>query len=98
MLTAQQVHAQRELQLAAVAGSLAHAAAQRGGTIAGSAAELHKLFGTPSPLLPRSALQLEREMLPALSRRGVFAGADVRRLAADRWEIRTGAPIPPRAA
>jgi hypothetical protein len=99
MFTAQQVTADRELQLAAAAGSLAHAAAQRGGTVFGTAAELHQFCTSSSPLWPRSAAQLDAETLPILAHRSPYAGATVRRLSNHQWEIRHApAPIPPRAA
>lgn len=82
------------LTFAAVAGGLAHAARQRGGALMGTAAELHKLGD--GELWPRSALELERVILPDLARRQAHAGCTVRPIggaARGQWHIQA-APLP----
>jgi len=85
---------ENEMAAAAVAGCLAHAARQRGGTLMATAAELHALGN--GPLWPRSALELDRRTLPALARRAGLALCTVRPMAGAArgvWHIQA-TPLP----
>ena len=90
MMTPQEILLANEMELAVVAAVIAHAAGSRGGTMVASAAELHGIVSAPSPLWPRSALELDRRLLPTLARRPGHGGATVRPLggmARGRWLV-----------
>jgi len=94
MHPANRVMIENEMAAAAVAGCLAHAARQRGGTLMATAAELHALGN--GPLWPRSALELDRRTLPALARRAGLALCTVRPMAGAArgvWHIQA-TPLP----
>ena len=111
-MNAADVWAENEQTLAAVAGQLAHVARQRGGTLMGAVADLHKLGS--GALWPRSALELGQVQLPALVRRAGHAGCTVRPVGGQArgvWHVEAAAlpqaapkpqprsvpPAPPRA-
>jgi len=86
---------ENEAAAVAVAATLAAAARQRGGSLIGTAAELHAMGS--GPLWPRSALEMDRATLPVLSRRGPLAGATVTAvsvMAGRLWHI-AATPLPP---
>ena len=94
-MTPQEILLANETELATVAAVLADAARARGGTLSATAAELHRLCGVPSPIWPRSALELDRHTLPRLARRPGHAGATVRALgglARGQWLV-TAEPV-----
>jgi hypothetical protein len=94
MHPADRVSLEWETTFAAVAGGLAHAARQRGGVLMGDAAELHKLGSGNA--WPRSALELERVVLPELVRQPGRAGCSVRPVggaARGVWHVQA-APLP----
>ena len=96
MMTPQEILLANETELATVAAVLADAARARGGTMLATAAEVHALCATPSPLWPRSALELERRTLPRLARRPGHAGATVQALGGlgrGMWQV-IAAPLP----
>ena len=86
---------ENEAAAVAVAAILAAAARQRGGSLIGTAAELHALGS--GAWWPRSSLELDRRTLPALARRGPLSGCivePVRGMARGLWHI-AAAPLPP---
>jgi len=86
---------ENEAAAVAVAATLAAGARHAGGTLIASAAELHAMGSGPH--WPRSALELDRRVLPGLARRGPLSGATVAPvggMAGRRWHI-AAAPLPP---